>query len=90
MISRFALNECTHVCLVHRIAVFNTAQPILRLVLGINNPSINELEECGLRVAIVLAETLQKFVCFPKIEDIERAPGLAGTDIEPALALREE
>lgn len=80
----------THVGLVHWVAVLDTGQPVLGLVFGLHDASVDELEEGGLGVAVVLAQALEELVRLAEVEDIQGSPGLAGADVEPPLALREE
>lgn len=80
----------TYIGLVHWVAVGNAGQPVFRLVLRVDNSSVDELQETGLRVAVVLAQVLQELVGLSQVKDIERAPSLASADVEPALALSEQ
>lgn len=80
----------SYIGLVHWVAVGNAGQPVLGLVLRVHNSSVDELEESGLRVAVVLAEGLQELVGLSQVKDVERAPGLTSADVEPPLALGEQ
>lgn len=80
----------THVGLGHWVTVLDTGQPILRLVLGLNDTTVNKIEEGRLRVAVVLAQPLEELVGLAEVENVQRAPALAGANVEPSLALVEE
>lgn len=80
----------TYVGLVHRVTVGDTGEPVFRLVLRVDDSTINELQECGFGVAVILAEILEELVGFSQVEDVERAPSLTGADVEPPLTLSEQ
>lgn len=80
----------TYINIVHRVAVFHACEPVLGLVLRLDNAPINEVEKVGLGVAIVLAKSAEELVGLPKVKDIEGSPGLLGTDVESTLSLTEE
>lgn len=73
----------------HRIAVLDAAQPVLGPVLRLDDPAVDELEECGSRIAVVFAQASQEPVHLAQVENVQRAPGLRGADVEPALTLTE-
>lgn len=52
----------TYIGLIHWVAVGNAGQPVLGLVLRVDNSSIDEFQESGLGVAVVLAQVLQELV----------------------------
>lgn len=80
----------THVNIIHWVAVFDASKPILGFVLRFHDPSIDEFQEVGSRVAVVVAETSKEFVCLSQIQDVERSPRLAGPNVKATLPLTEE
>ena len=61
----------THINIVHWVTVSNAGEPVLRLVFGFHNPSVNELEKAGSVVAVVFTEAPQESVCLSQVKDVK-------------------
>jgi hypothetical protein len=59
-----------YIDVVHRIAIFHTVQPVLCLVFRVDDSMINKIEEGGLRIVAVFAETFQELVRLGQVEDV--------------------
>lgn len=80
----------THIDIVHGITVLYAAKPIFSLILGVNDTVVDKLQERRLRIVVIFAQTLEEFVCFPKVKHVKRSPRLTGADVEFSATLAKE
>lgn len=82
--------RATYIGLGHWVTILDARQPVLGLVFGFYNPTVDEFQKCGLGVAVVLAQALEELVGLTKIEHVKGSPSLASADVKSPLAFREE